>query len=187
MTKCTKFDPNQRKGFESTWMSLSGPKCTWFCLPLGLQNLPIPELSSPGSADSAKISFFLNICFALPAELFCNADPPLRFFAQVKSAQKLQGVITLYFTRSRCRNGIGECEREPGNLWYMYPCCRWNVWQNYYHPRTFLFFGDGFSSISACSSTLKVALIPSIFPDQCGKLSFNWMGEQCAFGTSFHI
>ena len=40
----------------------------------GLQNLPIAELSSPGSADSAKISFFFkrNVDPLIPLEIFCS-------------------------------------------------------------------------------------------------------------------
>jgi len=68
-------------------------------------------------------------------------------------------------------------------------------------PRTFCLLVMVFHQLSICHSTLKVAIIPrvcvawgdltliqvGIFQDQCGKLSFNWMVEQCAFGTSFHI
>lgn len=137
--------------------------------------------------------FFKHIVLPYPWSYFVMLIPLWDFLLQVKSAQKLQGVITLYFTRSRCRNGIGECEGQPGNLWYMYPCCRWNVWQNYYQCVStgflehFCFLVMVFHQLSTCTSTLTLIQV-GIFQDQCGKLSFIWMDEQCAFGTSsFHI
>lgn len=194
-----KFDPNQRKGFESTWMSLSGPKYTWFCLPLGLQNLPIPEFSSLDQLIQRKSVFSKHIGLPYPRVVVLQCCSPFEIFAQVKSAQKLQGVITLYFTRSRCRNDGGSSRnRRMGTLtrkfviYTWYPCGRWNVWQNYYHCvftgflEHFCFLLMVFHQFSTCTSTLTLIQV-GIFQDQCGKLSFIWMAEQCALGTACNV
>ena len=91
MTKCTKFDPNQRKGFESTWMSLSGPKCTWFCLPLAFRIFQFRNFPAPDQLIQRKSCFFKHIVLPYPRVVVLQCWSALEIFCSGKVSTRAGG------------------------------------------------------------------------------------------------